>query len=283
MSDTGRNRSEGWQYAKITGHENEAKIAELTMNDIEVQKKLLSCAHLDSSKIYISKIDFGGLCESDVECILPGGKTKSKTDMWLFLSNGKRLNVSIKKETGGQVFLIGIDRFINGFELQYEKEIPEKVKRAIFLYFGSAADTIDIINKYGVKKSLETRKHRLVADTLKAYDRTLSTVLLDWFNENMYELFDFCFARGLAKNEEDWAQIVWYKNLIDENSFDTLLYLPDMKQIPKNAKDGTKNGGSTIQLPFGFVQWHSPRKVIPGNLQFHHSYDKMIELSKLCK
>ena len=109
MSDTGRNRSEGWQYAKITGHENEAKIAELTMNDIEVQKKLLSCAHLDSSKIYISKIDFGGLCESDVECILPGGKTKSKTDMWLFLSNGKRLNVSIKKETGGQVFLIGID------------------------------------------------------------------------------------------------------------------------------------------------------------------------------
>ena len=79
MSDTGRNRSEGWQYAKITGHENEAKIAELTMNDIEVQKKLLSCAHLDSSKIYISKIDFGGLCESDVECILPGGKTKSKT------------------------------------------------------------------------------------------------------------------------------------------------------------------------------------------------------------
>ena len=39
MSDTGRNRSEGWQYAKITGHENEAKIAELTMNDIEVQKK----------------------------------------------------------------------------------------------------------------------------------------------------------------------------------------------------------------------------------------------------
>lgn len=56
-----------------------------------------------------------------------------------------------------------------------------------------------------------------------------------------------------------------------------------MKQIPKNAKYGTKNGGSTIQLPFGFVQWHSPRKVIPGNLQFHHSYDKMIELSKLCK
>ena len=283
MGNSGRNRSEGWQHAKITGHENEAKIAELTMNNSVVQKKILKCAHLDPSEVSIEKIDFGGLCESDVDCILDGAKTKSKTDMWLFLSNGKRLNVSIKKDTGGQVFLIGIDRFIDGFELQYNKKIPENVKRAISLYFGSAKDTIDIIENFGVEKDLEKRKHRLVAETLMAYDSRLSKALLNWVNNNMYELFDFCFARGLAKNEEDWAQIVWYKNLVGENSFDTLLYLPDMKQIPKNAEYGTRNGGSTIQLPFGFVQWHSPRKVIPGNLQFHHSYDKMIELSKFCK
>lgn len=121
MFITGRNREEGWQHAKMTGHENESKIAELVTKDFAVQKRLLECAHLNSAKFSIMKVEYGGLYEVDVDCIL-GGKTKSKTDMWLHLSNGKRLNVSIKKDAGGQVFLIGIDRFVNGFELQYKRK-----------------------------------------------------------------------------------------------------------------------------------------------------------------
>ena len=279
MSETGRNRSEGWKHAKLSGHENEKRISELVMNDFNLQQRLLTCAHLKSDKVSVVDIKYGGLCETDVDCIIGNGKTKSKTDMWMFLSNGKRLNISIKKDNGGQVFLIGIDRFIEGFEEQYKKKIPTTVKRALSLYFGSAEDTLQIVNEFGTtNKALEMRKHRLVAETLKLYDAGLSTKLLNWFNENSNELFDFCFSRGLAKNKEDWAEIVWYKNMIGENSFDTLVYLPDIKSIPKSAAYGDRNGGSTIQLPFGFVQWHSPRKVIPGNLQFHHSYEKMLKL-----
>lgn len=272
-----RNRAEGWQHAKLTGHQNEQLIADLTAKDNLIQQRLLSCANL--SGVSIEKVEYGGLCETDVECIL-GGMTKSKTDMWLHLSNGNRLNVSIKKDEGGQVFLIGIDRFINGFEKQYKKTIPDDVRRAISLYFGSASDTIDIIKQYGGQnKQLELRKHRLVADTLNAYDTNLYHCLLQWFNDNIFELFDFCFARGLASKSEDWAQIVWYKNMVGENKFDTMIYLPDLhNRIPATAEYGTRNGGSTIQLPFGFVQWHSPRKVIPGNLQFHHTFSKVQEL-----
>ena len=175
--------------------------------------------------------------------------------------------------------MIGIDRFIEGFELQYKKEIPEAVKRALYLYFGSAEDTIDIINRFGgANKTLEIRKHRLVGDTLRAYDADLYNGLLQWFNDNIVDLFDFCFAKGLARNPQDWAHIVWYKNMIGENQFDTIIYLPDItNRICATAEYGTRNGGSTIQLPFGFVQWHSPRKVIPGNLQFHHSYSKVLD------
>lgn len=272
-----RNRAEGWQHAKITGHQNEQLIAEFTVKDETIQNRLLACAHL--SGVSVESVGFGGLCESDVECIL-GGRTKSKTDMWLNLSNGKRLNVSLKKDEGGQVFLIGIDRFLEGFQRQYGKVIPDIVCRAIALYFGSAPDTEQIIEQYGGKnKKLELRKHRLVADTLRAYDPALYDCLLQWMNENSFELFDFCFARGLASKPEDWAHIVWYKNMIGEKQFDTMLYLPDLRNhIPRTAEYGTRNGGSTIQLPFGFVQWHSPRKVIPGNLQFHHSYRKVITL-----
>ena len=272
-----RDRAAGWKHAKRTGHENERLVAELTKNDINIQKRLLKCAHINNATI--DKVEFGGLCETDVACVL-GEKTKSKTDMWLFLSNGKRLNVSIKKDEGGQVFLIGTERFIRGFEIQYNKEIPDLVKRALSLYFGSASDTLNVIYNFGsTNKQLEIRKHRVVGDTLKAYDENLYQLLLNWINDNIKELFDFCFAKGLASNSEDWAQIVWYKNMIGENQLDKMIYLEDYKSnIPRTAEYGPRNGGSTIQLPFGFVQWHSPRKIIPGSIQFHHSYKKINSL-----
>lgn len=273
----GRNRSEGWQYAKKSGHENERLIAELTQSDKSIQNRLLKCAHLYN--VSIEKIEYGGLYETDVDCIL-GGKTKSKTDMWLYLSNGKKLNISIKKDDAGQVFLIGIERFINGFEKQYNTKIHDDVKRALSLYFGSAEDTLDIIHLYSTtNKELEERKHRLVAETLKAYDQNLYECLPIWFNEHIVEIFDYCFSKGLSLNSDDWAQIVWYKNMLGEKRLDEMIYIPDIVfNIPATVKYGINNGGSTIQLPFGFVQWHSPRKVIPGNIQFHHSYKKMIEL-----
>ncbi len=271
-----RNRATGWQHAKVSGHNNEKLVAELTQSNMDIQLRLLKCAHL--TDVSIAKVEFGGICETDVDCIL-GGKTKSKTDMWLQLSNGNRLNVSIKKDEGGQVFLIGIERFIDGFEKQYNKKISNDVKRAISLYFGSATDVIDIIQEFSTRnKSLELRKHRLVSETLKYYDVDLYDILLHWINININDLFDYCFSKGLAQNSQDWAHIVWYKNLIGENKFDKMIYLPDIThKISPTAEYGTRNGGSTIQLPFGFVQWHSPRKVIPGSLQFHHSFKKICD------
>lgn len=114
---SGRNRAEGWKHAKLTGHDNERLVAELTEGNSDVQRRLLECAHL--SDVGIIDVQYGGICETDVACVL-GGKTKSKTDMWLLLSNGRRLNVSIKKDEDGQVFLIGIERFIEGFEIDID-------------------------------------------------------------------------------------------------------------------------------------------------------------------
>lgn len=272
-----RNRAEGWKYAKLTGHENERSLAEQTQEDAAIRQRLLDCAHL--SEVSVTGVQYGGLYETDVPCVL-GGKTKSKTDLWLELSNGGRLNVSIKKDPDGQVFLIGIDRFLAGFEQQYQIKIDHQVRRAISLYFGSAADTLDVLQSIGSASALEFRKHRLVAKSLRRYDETLYHLLLSWVNINRAELFDFCFSKGLAKCPEDWADIVWYKNTIEAHSFDRMIYLPDLAvRMPATATYGPRNGGSTIQLPFGFVQWHSPRKVIPGQIQFHHSYQKLTAIA----
>ena len=273
----GRNRAEGWKHAKLSGHENEALVEAVTEKDGSLQERILSCGKKQG--IEVVKIDFGGLKETDVDCIL-GGKTKSKTDMHLYLKDNSSINISIKKSAGGQVFLIGVNRFIEGFEKQFKKVIPVNVKRAISLYWGTASDTKTIAEEYGgANIAYELRKHRIVKETLDRYDSALSKALIDWFNDNILEIFDFCFSMGLATNESDWANIIWYRNELAENDMDDLYYIEDIKKkLTQTAEYGNKTGGSTIQLPFGFVQWHSPRKIIPGCMQFHHSYEKIKKL-----
>jgi hypothetical protein len=273
----GRNRAEGWKHAKLSGHENEALVEAVTEKDGSLQERILSCGKKQG--IEVVKIYFGGLKETDVDCIL-GGKTKSKTDMHLYLKDNSSINISIKKSAGGQVFLIGVDRFIEGFEKQFKKVIPVNVKRAISLYWGTASDTKTIAEEYGgANIAYELRKHRIVKETLDRYDSALSKALIDWFNDNILEIFDFCFSMGLATNESDWANIIWYRNELAENDMDDLYYIEDIKKkLTQTAEYGNKTGGSTIQLPFGFVQWHSPRKIIPGCMQFHHSYEKIKKL-----
>ena len=274
----GRNRAEGWKHAKLSGHANEELVEVIVENDGEIQSRLLDCARKFDA--IVEEIDFGGLKEQNVPCIL-GGTTKSKTDMHLYLDDGTSINVSIKKSAGGQVFLIGVDRFIEGFETQFNKIIPTKVKRAISLYWGTASDTLDIVNDYAISEiSYQTRKHRLTKETLDRYDASLSDALLNWFNENLLEIFDFCFSTGLAKNANDWANLIWYRNELDENDMDDIFNISDIKNnLPLfSASWGNRTGGSTIQLPFGFIQWHSPTKTIPGCMQFHHSYEKIKEL-----
>ena len=129
-----RDRAAGWQHAKRSGHENEALLEALMLHDAATQQYFLE--RIGKSNQTITNIDIGGLHEKNVPCVFAGETTKSKTDMHITLSDGSRYNISIKKSLGGQVYLIGARRFINGFELQYHTTIPERIKRAIFLFWG---------------------------------------------------------------------------------------------------------------------------------------------------
>lgn len=276
-----RDRAAGWQHAKRSGHENEAILEELMLHDQDVRQSFLSRVGKPSETIV--DIEIGGLHEKNVPCVFTGETTKSKSDMYVTLSDGSHYNISIKKSLGGQVYLIGATRFINGFEIQYNKTIPERIKKAIYLFWGYSDDVSGIVESIGTKKAYETRKHRLVADTLKLYDETLYYDLLQWFKDNMYDIANFCFSKGLARNERDWATVVWYKNELGENQVDELFVIDDLCTLLQNAANqntfyGKVGGGTTIQLPFGFVQWHSPTKKIPGDMQFHHGYEKIKEL-----
>ncbi|MCI6078974.1 MAG: hypothetical protein MR708_05645 [Bacteroidales bacterium] len=273
-----RNRAEGWQHAKITGHSNEELCAFLLKENLEVQKRFLNCLGLKNEKV--EEVKTGALHEHDVPSIL-GDKTKAKPDLYVTLSSGNIIGVSLKKSLSGQVFLISVDRFIQGFEAAYD-EIPDIVKQGIKLFWGGHPDIIKIANKINGKYiDYELRKKRLVHDTIAKYNPDIDSSLINWFRDNVTKIFEFCFTKGLASEPKDWAHIIWYKNMVDPDvCVDTFLTLDTIRTKISTDKIvyGTRTGGSTILLPFGFVQWHDPGNKGNNNLQFHHKYNELIKL-----
>ena len=276
---TQTNRSLGWTWAKLSGHENERLIADnFSLGDL---KRCLNALNIPLKDANFLRCTTDGDSLTRVDGVL-GHQTPAKTDLVVNFINREPINISIKKSASGQVFLISLDSFIKGFELQYNKKVPEKVVRALELFIGTAEDTPNIIEEYSTDpnhKKYELRKHRVTATTLRNYDPELAHQLLIWFRQNIKEIFDFCFSRGMAKYERDWASIIWYKDNVDSNGFDEIYSINEIKNhLNSDINFGDKSGGTTIQLPFGFLQWHSPSKTIPGKMQFHHKLEKIRSL-----
>ncbi len=271
-----RNRATGWQHAKLSGHKNEDLVKELLDTNEAFQQHFLDS--ISRSHESIAKTSIGGLHETNVPSV-NGNKTKSKTDLKVYLSNNEMVNVSIKKSLGGQVYFVRAGLFISTFEKQFNAKIPAPVQRAINLFWDAADDALKIIEQYADKSNkrnytLQIRHRSLNATTLKNYDETLYHDLLKWFTENAYEITKLSFSMGAVSYREEWSDFVWYINLLKENDVDDIFYIEDIcnavtKVAEKETYFSSTNGGTTIQLPFGFVQWHQ------GKLQFHHNYEKI--------
>ena len=276
---TQRNRASGWKHAKLSGHTNEERVKELLDENEEYLAELL--ARMNRTNDIITGTSIGGLHETNVPGVL-GKKTKSKTDLKLFSKDKNTINVSIKKSLGGQVYFVRAGLFIEVYEKQFREKIPADVQRGIELFWASATDALEIIEQYGDKADkksydLQIRHESLNATTLRAYDQNIYNSMLSWFKEHAYELTKLSFSMGAAKDPEEWSEYVWYINLLGENDVDDIFYIEDICNAAKLCADkdtfyGDNNGGTTIQLPFGFVQWHQHQ------LQFHHSYEKISSL-----
>ena len=274
-----RDRATGWQHAKLSGHKNEDLVKEFLDSDRNFQQHFLN--RIDRPNSTIKETSIGGLHETNVPSV-NGRKTKSKTDLKVYLSSNEVVNISIKKSLGGQVYFVRAGLFIDTFEKQFNTKIPADVQRAINLFWAAADDAVDIIEKFGDRSNkknfdLQMRHESVNATTLKAYDEHLYDALLEWFTDNAYELAKLSFSMGAVRDSKEWSDFVWYVNLLGENDTDDIFFIEDIcTAVQKVAQDetyyGSSFGGTTIQLPFGFVQWHQ------GQLQFHHNYDKLYKL-----
>lgn len=96
MQESHRNRSEGWKYAKLTGHQNEILIAEEIKSNENLQKRILDYANVaESTNIYT--VECEGMSQKKVDSVFEGKKTTSKTDVRLYLQNGKKKYIYKKR------------------------------------------------------------------------------------------------------------------------------------------------------------------------------------------
>ena len=100
------------------------------------------------------------------------------------------------------------------------------------------------------------QNYRLVFAVIRNYEPIMASMLLDWLKKQSASVCELCFAAGAVKDRDKWANVLWYKNLVENKCLDYLIPIPVIKSAIKRKRDGliVEPGckpGSTIQLPFG--------------------------------
>jgi len=281
----GRDRSEGWRHAKLDGHANEKQFAEFLVNDeefiTEIRNHLLEISPTGEPEISVDGA-------KHVDSIF-GDKTTSKVDLAINWSSGEQINISLKKSNSGQVWLISLPRFLSAIEFHLDQEIDLEVKIGLSLFIGGSnlanyESYFDQALKLDKNKNpefadLEIHQSRLVGQSIKVNFPSVWDTTLDFFNSNIGLITKLAFAQGLAKADADAANVIVYNKAPSGQSIFSISGIIQKAELHINSDPvttGPRNGGSTLQLPTGFLQMHHPQG--DNLLQFHHQHKKICKL-----
>jgi hypothetical protein len=275
-----RTRSEGWQFAKLDGHRNEEELGVILRESPELTN-LLHEIVFQEDQINEPTVLVDG--SKHVPSIL-GSSTTSKIDIDLVWAR-RKLGLSVKKSNAGQVWLVGLDKFFKAVTLKTGQTTPKDVEMVLSLFIGGE-NLAEFQQEFsdGLDRSVNERfyeqqvhQNRLVLNSIdKIIPEALSTTF-EFLRENLRIMTELMFFSGLASKSEDCAQIVIYNQVYSgPNVFSKadLLTSVDSTANLERLVPGDRNGGSTIQLPTGFLQMHKPQG--KNLLQFHHSYEKVL-------
>jgi len=284
MNPDGRSRSEGWRHAKLDGHANEREFAETLINNPEFVSAIEK--HVKISPKGVPEISVDGA--KHVESIFDD-MTTSKVDLAIKWSDGQQVNISLKKSSSGQVWLVSVPRFISAIEFHLNQKINLEAQIGISLFIGGTnlSNYEEYFNKaLDCNRSQNPRiaeqefhQSRLVAKSIKANFPSIWESMIDFFNVNIGLITKLSFAQGLAKSKEESADVIIYNKAIAGKSiFSIDEIIEGAISFTKTSPiaPGPMNGGSTLQLPTGFLQMHHPQG--ENLLQFHHRYKKISTL-----
>lgn len=269
---------------KLSGHENEEMIAEALNRKSAFRTHF--CERVGMPEDEFVAATAGGRHAPKVESVI-GGKTLEKTDVRVLWRGGRLTNISVKKDSAGQVYLVTAKNFIAAYEAQYKATVPDDVRRALTLFIGEASDSKSILDATDISVDGERARriaydqnYRLVFEVIRKYDPRLAAALLDWLKTRITSVCELCFSAGAVKDREKWANVLWYKNLVDADGQGLDFLVPISRILAALEKNGEKNvvergpqnAGSTIQLPFGHLQYHRKQ------LEFYQQLKKIQSL-----
>lgn len=276
-----RNRSEGWQHAKLDGHANENSFGDsLTHNSGLVDhlwRQVHGCAVPGAYQV---SVDGSRRAASAL-----GGTTTSKVDIEIN-AYGCATRLSIKKSSSGQVWLVSVDSFLSLMKLAGDDSWSDDAARGLRLFIGGASNVAGLEDslRLGLEFSKsrnnsfhlnQVRHSRLSASDLRAVDSTALDSMLRAIKLSLPLITRFSFASGAASNPEDWADIVVYNN---SSSGISSILTDDLAKIPQKLRDvvafGPRNGGTTVRMPWGFLQEHHPQG--HNLMQFHHQENLLL-------
>lgn len=268
---------------KESGHQNELMIASALNND----KEFLShfCKRVGHGAEEFVAAEASGKHAKKEDSVL-GGKTPGKTDVSVLWKDGSRTNISVKKNPSGQVYLVTAKNFIDTYEAQYRVVVPSKVRRALAFFIGedlesrSVLDATDIVVDGRKARDLAYKQnYRLMFAVIRNYDSRMAEELLSFLHDHLMDVFELCFSTGAVKDRSMWSNVLWYRNLVDTKfkGLNYLIPIPLVKAaIERRLQDLSvkpgKDPGSTINLPFGHLQYHQKQ------LEFYQKLKKIQEL-----
>lgn len=273
MGETGRNRSEGWKHAKLDGHGNENRVAGALPSD----KSFISdIGSLKLGKRLSGKPKALDIGQTPVKTIF-GDLQLPKPDIVLEWCNHVRTNLSVKKSSSGQVWLVTFERFLETFRHHSGIPVNPDAAKALALFIGGkdnlAKYRSDFLLALNASKSAsptiyaqELHQNRLSATSISRSFPICWNALMDFLRNYIGLITELAFARGATESDEMWAEVVLYTLPDGSRSIFSIADMAARSKLANQSKitAGPKNGGTTIILPFGFLQMHK------NSIQFHH-------------
>lgn len=283
---TKRNRSEGWSHAKRTGHAYEQEFAgHLQDARHEISRQLIAMVSGETDRgLTIERAD-PTVGQILVPSIFPGGRpTNSKVDCIVWLSDGRQLNISIKKPSAetGQVHLVSLSSFLKS--LRYHgAQYNEEIKYGLRCFTGetNGEDILQFsgVNQMGLTgglhsksgRKLEIYQNRLFPSTMATHMPSVWAALSKFLDQNLELITSLAFVKGHAKNQ--FADLLFYGCAC------RFIALPEFVRTASTSNIEISSRGSCINFPWGFLQVHRPGRTTGAfQLQFHHQYKRIEQL-----
>ena len=274
-------RASGWKFAKRDGHDNERVAGATLQEDYQSAKDIVS---------WVSGQELGQPFRVAVDGLskistVHGDSVIGKIDLTIHNDKISPVGISVKKSNSGQVWLVSVDRFLEALnELAPMSESTDLVS-GLRLFVGGPENLKHVGEMFesGVRMSaemglawhiLEERHERLAMETIRLYSRTLYEEIIGFFQANVSKISHLCFASGSASRPEDHAQGILYNNAPGgPHIFSIEKVGRELISGAHKISPGPRNGGTTIWLPFGFLQMHRPQG--KNLLQFHHQFERL--------